>query len=1024
MSASSSAEGAPRAWAAAGLVAAGELALVLATQRRSISGVWEAQWGLIYLAPVSLLFAAGAGLTGAALLAMAARGERRDARLTLALLVAGLTGLVAWGVGGGRLLESLPRRGGFALGVGLGASVAVYLLAPRLSGWIRRRPQPTALAALALIVVCEGVNHWVLVRLYPAFHLALAALALMLAPALALAWPASERRRTPWGVAIVVLGLVSLALVAQPAAARLARFDNFRLVLIERAPIAGQAVALSARLAPPPPLADEGIDTPLAPSSGGRTVDFRDRDLLLITVDALRADHVGAYGYGRKTTPEIDALAESGALFTHAYAPTPHTSYSVTSLMTGKYMRPLLLQGAGADSDTWASLMRTYSRKTAAFYPPAVFFIDTERFAPFRDAFLGFEYRKVEFLEGKGRVEQFAGYLAEAGHEQRLFLWVHLFGPHEPYEAHAGHDFGSRDVDRYDAEVRAADETVGALARRFREGRPGGVVIVTADHGEEFGDHGGRYHGTTVYEEQVRVPLVVSAPGVVAPRKIGEVVQTIDLLPTVLAALDIPAPPRLRGRDLGPLLAGQRPSGAGLALSETEEQALLAEGPWRLICQRKLGACQLFDALADPTQTVDRSGDEAARFRELRARLRELGASHGRYEVKGLRAEGKGWPQAVLRGISGDGDAADELVPLLDDADVAIRRKAAEILFELRRPETAPSLRLALGRDEDIEVRRWAALALTRLDQGAPLVFELERSDEVRWKRLASLALAESGDKRGEAALVAWWKDTAARDHGRSRELLEAFARIRSKDAVWPLVQSLDDVRLRPFIAAALARIGDEAARVPLARALAAERYQGARVAIAQALVDLGAEAEMAEPLLRFLGVPDPLPGGLDLARRAGILQNVGGPEAKDLARLTKQSPLGARLELVVPRGGNGRGVRVLIRGGAQGRAGSVHIGAPLENVKYDRKGMPVKDRKLPQIHPTNRVTLELAPGPAREAHVVLPESLGAKAGRPLTLVVFSEGHVAVEAIAVVPLADELPPPAPKPWKPGDPPTD
>ena len=1014
------------AWVAAGVVAAGELVVVLASQRRLISGVWEAQWGLVYLAPVLLLLVAAAGLTGAALLGAAARGDRHDARVALALIVAGLAGLSAWGVGGGRLLESLPRRGGFALGVGLGAAVVAYLLAPRLSAWIRLRPGRTALAALGLVLGCELVNQLVLVRLYPAFHLALSVLALMLAPALALALPPAEgRRRIPAAVvgALGLAALAALAALARPAATRLGRFDNFRLLLIERAPIASQAVRLAAWLSPPPPITDAEGGGLEAPASGERSVDFRDRDVLLITVDALRADHVGAYGYPRPTTPNLDALAASSARFTHAYAPTPHTSYSVTSLMTGKYMRPLLLQGAGADSDTWASLMRTYARKTAAFYPPAVFFIDTERFAPFRDSFLGFEYQKVEFMEGQGRVEQVAGYLAEAGREQRLFLWVHLFGPHEPYEAHAGHDFGSRDVDRYDSEVRAADETVGALTRLFREQRPGGVVIVTADHGEEFGDHGGRYHGTTVYEEQVRVPLVVSAPGVVAPRTIGEVVQTIDLLPTVLGALDIPRPPRLRGRDLGPLLSGARPSGPGLALSETEEHALLAEGPWRLVCQRKLGACQLFDVLADPAQSIDRSGDEAARFRELRARLRELGASHGRYEVKGLRAEGKGWPQAILRGISGDGDAADELLPLLDDADVAIRRKAAEILFELRRPETAQSLRLALGRDEDVEVRRWAALALTRLDQGAPLVFELERSDDLRWKRLASLALAESGDKRGEAALVAWWKDAGARDHARSRELLEALAKIRSKDAVWPLIQSLDDVRLRPFIAQALARIGDEAARVPLARALATERYQGARVAIAQALVELGAEAEMAEPLLRFLGVPDPLPGGLELARRAGILQNVGGPEPRDVTRLTKQSPLGARLELVVPRGGNGRGVRVLLRAGAAGRAGRVHIGAPHEAIKYDRKGLPIKDRKLPQIHPSHRVTLELAPGPSREVHALLPESLGAKPGRPLSLVVFSEEHVAVEAIAVVPLADELPPPAPKPWKPGDPTT-
>ncbi|MFO0570884.1 MAG: sulfatase-like hydrolase/transferase [Polyangiaceae bacterium] len=710
----------------------------------------------------------------------------------------------------------------------------------------------------------------------------------------------------------------------------------------------------------------------------------------------------------------------NGAVFTHAYAATPHTSYSVTSMMTGKYMRPLLLQGAGSDSDTWATWLRTYGYKTAAFYPPAVFFIDPDRFTSFRDQHLGFEYQKVEFMEGQGRVEQVSAYLAERAPTERVFAWVHLFSPHEPYELHPEHDFGSRDVDRYDSEIAHADATLGELVKRFRALRPRGIVIVTADHGEEFGEHGGRYHGTSVYEEQVRVPLVVSAPGAIEARRITEVVQTIDLLPTVLAALGIPRPPRVRGRDLGPLLSGQTPSGPGLALAETEEQALLAEGPLRVVCQRKLGACQMFDVDRDPGQTQDRSGEEAARFRELRGRLRELGASHGRFEVQGLRAEGKGWPAAILRGVSGDGDAAEDLVQLLDDADVAIRRKAAEVLFDLRRPETAAGLRLALGRDEDVEVKRWAALALTRLDQGAPLVFELERSDDPRWKRLASLALAEAGDKRGEAALVAWWKDSSARDYSRSRELLEALAKIRSKDAVWPLVQSLDDVRLRPFIAGALARIGDDAARVPLARALAKERYQSARVAIAEALVTLGAEAEMAEPLVRFLGVPDPLPEGLLVARRAGILEQVGGPDGKELARLAKQSSIGVEVDVVVPRAGNGQGARLIVRAGAAQRAGVVRVGAPFEALKYDRKGMPVKERKLPQIHPQNRVALEFAAGATSERNVELPASLGAKPGRLLRLVVFADENVAVESLAVVPLSDELPPPPPEPWRPED----
>src|SRR5690606_13171204 len=105
----------------------------------------------------------------------------------------------------------------------------------------------------------------------------------------------------------------------------------------------------------------------------------------------------------------------------------PHTSYSVTSLLTGKYIRPLLLQGAGADSETWASLLRTYGYRTAAFYPPAVFFIDSERFASFEQSNLGFEYQKKEFLEGAPRVEQVRSYVDAQSSDQKLFVWVHLF---------------------------------------------------------------------------------------------------------------------------------------------------------------------------------------------------------------------------------------------------------------------------------------------------------------------------------------------------------------------------------------------------------------------------------------------------------------------------------------------------------------------------------------------------------------------------------------------------------------------
>lgn len=989
---------------------------------RQIATVWELQNGSIWVAPTALGAASLFGALGAVAYELLDRADRRAPRLALAVAAGLFAGLVGYGVGGGRHLAAPSVRVSFALLVAVLGAVPLYFAAPTLRRALRARPELASFAIFGLIVAVELVNRFVLVRLYPAFHIGLSALALLLGAGLFRA----RGQQPSKAVAISTATVLVLAVVcAKPGSERLAHFDNFRWLLLENAPLLGQAVRIAAEIAPPPPL-DEPSCPPGQPECAPgateveeRTLDLRGRDFLLISIDALRADHVGAYGYARTTTPNIDALAKSGAVFEHAYAATPHTSYSITSLMTGKYMRPLLLQGVAQDSDTWASLLRTYGYRTAAFYPPAVFFIDPARFEPFQTSFLGFEYRWVEFAEGALRLKQVEEYLESASPDKPLFVWVHLFGPHEPYEAHAAHPFGDRDVDRYDSEIAAADATVGALVELFRKRRKNPVTIVTSDHGEEFGEHGGRYHGTSVYEEQVRVPLVISAPGAIAPRRIPEVVQTIDLLPTVLSALDVPRPPRIRGRDLGPLLSGKRSPEAGLAYAETEEHTLLAEGNLRLVCARKIGACKLFDIASDPQQKRDLAADKSTELARLKQRLRELSASHGRYEQSGLRAEGKGWPAPILRGIGGDADAAEEIAALLDDADLTIRRKAAELLFELRRPETAAQLRLALARDEDEEVRRWCALALTRLGEGAPLVFELLSGSELRWKRFAALALAQSGDRRGEATLVAWWRDRKERDYQRSRQLLDVFAALRSKDAIWPLTQALDDVRLRPYIATTLGRIGGEVARGPLLEALAQERYQSTRVALAGALVELDTGAALAPPLVKFLGVPDPMPGGLSLARRAGILHLIGGPEKGDLRRLERESMLGVALTLTIPSGGNGRGVRALVRARATGSSpGEVLVGALTEPEPRPDKDGKRRARRLPRIDAERALRLSIPSGPEPlEVYGTLPDSVGARPGHRQRFTLFADRSVTVEAMALVPLADELPPPPPKPWK-------
>ena len=436
-----------------------------------------------------------------------------------------------------------------------------------------------------------------------------------------------------------------------------------------------------------------------------------------------------------------------------------------------------------------------------------------------------------------------AAYLATAPHDAPLFLWVHFFEPHEPYVAHPEHPFGDSDIDRYDSEIASADDAIGAVVREIRSVRPGAIVIATADHGEEFGEHGGRYHGTTVFEEQVRVPLLVDGPGV-APGTIPAAVQTIDLLPTVLSALGIPRPARVRGRDLGPLLAAvgkgaaAGPSDPGVAFAETDDYTLLARGDQRLICERRVAACALYDRGRDPGETHDIAGSAPAEVRELKRAMSAIASEHGRFE----RGEEAAWPEALRRGIAGDADAAPDVAALLDDVNVAVRSKAAEISFDLHAPPVAPAMRRAVADPaSDAPVRRWCALALVRMGEGTtPIADALLRDPDVGWRRVAALAFAERGDKRGALELAAWWGDRAGLDHVRATEVLAALAKIRDRAAVPALVASLDDVRLRPFVADTLAAIGDASARDALASTLATESQVTSMTHEARALLALG----------------------------------------------------------------------------------------------------------------------------------------------------------------------------------------
>ncbi|MFO0659852.1 MAG: sulfatase-like hydrolase/transferase [Polyangiaceae bacterium] len=986
-------------------------------RRVELTGGWEVQQGLRHLVliawesalPIALLSAVGLRVL---------RTHPKSARVGLTLVVTIAATAVSVGVTGGRHFENGAVRAVFCLLIAASAAAIAWLALPFVRRAIVLRTTASGLVALAAIVLIAAVNVLVLPGLYPAFHLALAVAAVVLSPLVALLWAdsSSEGRMVPaleWSALVIPALLIP---VVPHAAKKLAAADNVRFVFGSHALVLAPAIEIAAKISPPVPLDVEG---PTTVTSTPRALSWQGRDIVLISIDALRADHVSSYGYTRKTTPNIDQLATSGVRFEQAFCATPHTSYSVTSMLTGKYMRPLLLQGVAEDSDTLAGLLRTYGYRTSAFYPPAVFFIDGPRFKSFEQRYLDFEYRRIEFGSSALRAEQAERYLNKASPDRRLLMWFHLFEPHESYERHPEFPFGDRDVDLYDGEVATADAGVGAIVKTVRRLRPNAIVIVTADHGEEFGEHGGRYHGTSVFDEQVRVPLIINAPELIEPRVVKEAVQTIDILPTILSALDIPRPARVRGNDLGTLIAGKEDPAVRDAFSETDDATLLARKNFRLVCLRKVSACQLFDIEKDPSERRDISAQAPDVLVSMKKSLQALASSHGRFESSGRRSEGKDLPEALRRGLAGDGDATLDVAALLDDADVVFRRKAAQVLFELARPESAAALRLAMTRDEDDLVKRWSALALTRMGQGAMRVVEMIDDPDLEWKRLAALALAEAGDRRGEDVLIAWWSSKSA-PFERARDIATALGKIKSKNAVVPLIRGLEDLRLRPFIARALAQIGESAARPPLLDALSKERYLPTRAVLARALIDLGAQAEMAPTLTRFLGTPDPLDGGLGLALKGKFLASIGGPDIKDLPTLTAPRSRTIGLDIIIPRayseGHEGR-TRLLLRGRSRtGAERIVRVGkVALAPMSKDGK----RDTSITELDRTAMVEVKLpASEHDEEVFVDLPASIGAAPARGLRIAVERTDDVDISALAVVPLVDDIPPPAPEPWTP------
>src|SRR4051812_41469302 len=383
----------------------------------------------------------------------------------------------------------------------------------------------------------------------------------------------------------------------------------------------------------------------------------RPPNLLLITIDTLRADHVGAYGATTGATPAIDALARGGARFDQVQTAVPLTGPAHATILTGQYPPTHGVRGnvnftLGSTYPTLATRLQRRGYATAAFvgaYPVAAAFGFNQGFDTFDEEFHestpednGAERRANEVADRALR-------WLSARSSGPFFAWLHLYDPHAPYDPPA--PYRDRFAGRpYDGEIAFADAQIGRVLDALRaSGRDRDtIVMVLADHGEGLGDHHELTHAVLTYQSTMRVPWIVAGPGIPSGGEVRARVATIDVVPTALGLLGLDADRALLGRDLRPLMNG-RP----LASDPFYQESLFGrlnchwaalrgwvQDDWKLITGAEP---ELYNLADDPTERRNLASSDPARLRRMTDDLQ-----------RGLQRLAPGGDRAQPRAVSAD----------------------------------------------------------------------------------------------------------------------------------------------------------------------------------------------------------------------------------------------------------------------------------------------------------------------------------------------------------------------------------
>jgi arylsulfatase A-like enzyme len=369
--------------------------------------------------------------------------------------------------------------------------------------------------------------------------------------------------------------------------------------------------------------------------------------VLLVTIDTLRADHLPCYGYESDTAPRVCALAEEGTLFERAISQSSWTLPAHASMMTGLYPSEHRAQNFTSSIDPGAPMLAEilHGRGFATGAFVSTVFVAKYGFRRGFDAFQHFRTLTSDPVAAP-LTDRALEWLAAV--EEPFFLWVHYYDPHHEHRMHPETGFsyseGIEDAELsykwwnvhplpnawrafernrrthlslYDGEIRYVDSHIGRLfdALRDADRYDDTIIVVTSDHGEAFGEHQLVGHDNVLYSELIRVPLILRVPGR-APAREAALVETKDLMPTILDLLEIPRPARARGS----LLEGER----GFAFSEvhnrnSEKRASVNHEGWKLIYTFDREEFELYDLERDPGETRNL----AAAHPEVLARLKD-----------------------------------------------------------------------------------------------------------------------------------------------------------------------------------------------------------------------------------------------------------------------------------------------------------------------------------------------------------------------------------------------------------------